>query len=79
MSNIYPSILENITALNIDIYHYEDNLPIGTDKDRMLNNYGKFNQIVATSVCHMCKYESAYIAWNVFTIEVIIPAKQNPA
>ncbi|MBQ2932840.1 MAG: hypothetical protein IJE62_08420 [Clostridia bacterium] len=45
----------------------------------MLNNYGKFNQIVATSVCHMCKYESAYIAWNVFTIEVIIPAKQNPA
>ena len=50
-----------------------------TDKDRMLNNYGKFNQIVATSVCHMCKYESAYIAWNVFTIEVIIPAKQNPA
>ena len=55
------------------------NLPIGTDKDRMLNNFGKFNQIAATSVCHMCKYESAYIAWNVFTIEVIIPAKQNPA
>ena len=24
MSNIYPSILENFTALNIDIYHYED-------------------------------------------------------
>ena len=24
MSNIYPSILEKFTALNIDIYHYED-------------------------------------------------------
>lgn len=24
MSNIYPSILEKLTALNIDIYHYED-------------------------------------------------------
>ena len=26
MSNIYPSILEKFTALNIDIYHYEDNV-----------------------------------------------------
>ena len=24
MSNIYPSILEKLAALNIDIYHYED-------------------------------------------------------
>ena len=24
MSNIYPSILENFTALNIDIFHHED-------------------------------------------------------
>ena len=24
MNNIYPSILEKFTALNIDIYHYED-------------------------------------------------------
>ena len=24
MSNIYPSILEKFTALNIDIFHYED-------------------------------------------------------
>ena len=24
MSNIYPSILEKFTPLNIDIYHYED-------------------------------------------------------
>ena len=24
MSNIYPSILEKLVALNIDIYHYED-------------------------------------------------------
>ena len=24
MSNIYPSILEKLAALNIDIFHYED-------------------------------------------------------
>ena len=24
MSNIYPSILEKLAALNIDIYHYDD-------------------------------------------------------
>ena len=75
----YEDIVRCYALAKLNIEHSGNPAMIGTDKDRMLNNFGKFNQIVATSVCHMCKYESAYIAWNVFTIEVIIPAKQNPA
>ena len=65
MSNIYPSILEKLAALNIDIYHYEDivrcyalaKLNIEHSKQPDYTDGGSNQSLVGIPVCSQRKAE----------------------